>query len=120
MLDVVTPTCRAISAIDNPNSSRPRLAIVARRVLPPAAAPFEFVHAYAFFLSLFFDDFFYCLAASLEFELVFGLLLGFLKDGIHEIAAPKNAFVEFFFPAASPGREDLGPAAFASDEPAVC
>src|SRR4030042_4034833 len=33
MLEVVTPTCRAISAIDNPNSSRPRLAIIARRVL---------------------------------------------------------------------------------------
>jgi len=33
MLEVVTPTCRAISAIDNPNSSRPRFAIIARRVL---------------------------------------------------------------------------------------
>jgi len=33
MLDVVTPTCRAISAIDNPNSSTPRFAILARTVL---------------------------------------------------------------------------------------
>jgi hypothetical protein len=33
ILDLVTPTCRAISASDNPNSSKPRLAIVARRAL---------------------------------------------------------------------------------------
>jgi hypothetical protein len=33
MLDVVTPTCRAISTIDNPNSSTPHFAIVARTVL---------------------------------------------------------------------------------------
>ena len=31
MLEVLTPTCRAISAIDNPNSSRPRFPIAARR-----------------------------------------------------------------------------------------
>jgi hypothetical protein len=33
MPDVVTPTCLAISAIDNPNSSRPHFAILARRIL---------------------------------------------------------------------------------------
>ena len=32
MLDVVTPTCRAISAMDNPNSSKLRFAINARRL----------------------------------------------------------------------------------------
>jgi hypothetical protein len=32
MLDVVTPMCRAILADDKPNSSRPRMAIVARRM----------------------------------------------------------------------------------------
>ena len=33
MLDVVIPTYRAVSAIDNPNSSTPRFAILARTVL---------------------------------------------------------------------------------------
>ena len=33
MLDVVIPTCRAIPAIDNPNSSTPRFAILARTAL---------------------------------------------------------------------------------------
>ena len=44
MLDVVTPTCRAISAIDNPNSSTPRFPILSRtaltflRRLPPLSS----------------------------------------------------------------------------------
>ena len=45
MLDVVTPTCRAISAMVNPNSSKLRFAITARRTLtfrrrPPPVSSF--------------------------------------------------------------------------------
>src|SRR4030042_1970773 len=58
MLDVVTPTCRAISAIDNPNSSRPRFAIIALRVLTflRRLPPLISLGAYSSFLALFFDD----------------------------------------------------------------
>jgi hypothetical protein len=43
MLDVVTPTCRAISAIDNPNSFTPRFAILARTVEGDVVQIFHFI-----------------------------------------------------------------------------
>ena len=58
MLEVVPPTCRAISAIDNPNSSSSPFGNRCSETtdLPPAATAFELVRAYLTSCALLVDD----------------------------------------------------------------